>query len=262
MFRPALVSQPGLLVGSALFMALAVAHAEPVDAGRATAEAHAEPVDAPRATTEAPSATAPEALSSTAPEMAWPPSAAAQSAPPPAAALIGGWQFLASAGFGTSTSDARRLELSPYGATLGLDVGYTFRFGFRLGAYGGYSFGRSIAQSKDPLIGRPIDFVATASSVNGGLSLGWDVPVHLVVLRYSIGAGVTSMKWDFGSVDPGQLGWDGVSNPVLGFHVAPSVALLWPHGLFEGGIGLDYLMQTNYALPNGFIGKLVGGVRL
>jgi hypothetical protein len=144
-----------------------------------------------------------------------------------------------------------------------LEVGYTFRFGFRLGGYGGYSLGRAVEQTRQAVIGdRSIPFTSNGSSVNAGISVGWDVPLYSFILRYSVGIGVTSMKWDFGSTDPRLLGWENVDNPVVGIHVLPAVALLWPHGLFEGGIGIDYLIQSSYTIPNGFMGKLIAGVRL
>lgn len=156
----------------------------------------------------------------------------------------------------------RRLDLSPYGASVGLDAGYTFRFGFRLGAYFGYSFGRSVTQQTDPLIGAPFEFTADASSVNTGISVGYDVPLHFLLLRYSLGMGVTSMSFDFGSVNPRRVRFDDVSNPNVGFHFAPGATLLWPYGLFEAGIGFDYFIQVNTTLPFGFAGKLLAGVRL
>ena len=95
-----------------------------------------------------------------------------------------------------------------------------------------------------------------------GLELGYDIPLYVLILRHSVGLGVTSMKWDFGGVDPRRLRFDDVSNPNVGFHVAPGAALLWPHGLFEGGVGFDYLIQIKDALPSGFVGKLLVGVKL
>jgi hypothetical protein len=227
MRRLSFLVAPWLVLASTFFLWVSVARAETTPGGEAAAPA-AESSDSP-----------------------W--------APP----KIGGFQFLASGGFGISTSDARTFDLSPYGATFGLDVGYTFRPGFRLGAYGGYSLGRTVDNvDTNPAVGRnDLPFTATSSSISGGINVGWDVPLYFLILRYTVGAGITSMKWDF-NVDPRQVNWDSIDNPVLGFHVATGVALLWPYKLFEGGIGLDYLIQTSYTLPSGCIGKLIAGVRL
>ena len=177
-------------------------------------------------------------------------------------ASIGGVQILATAGYGASTDKVRGVDFAPYGATFGLDAGFTFGVGLRLGGYFAYGVGRGVTQTYDPLIRRPFDVTVNASSVNGGISVGWDIPLHFLLMRYSVGLGVTSMSWDFGDINPIQLRFSDVSNPSVGFHVAPGAAVLFPYGLFEGGVGFDYLVQVNPHIPSGFIGKLLVGVRL
>jgi hypothetical protein len=174
---------------------------------------------------------------------------------------LAGFSVLAMGGWGATTSTIRHLELAPYAATFGLDVGYTFRSGLRLGGYFDYSLGHSVKERRDPLIGRDFDFTAVSSSLGGGISLGWDVPIYVIVLRYSVGLGVTSMKWDFGQIPKTILHYD-VSNPTVSFHVAPGLALLYEHGLFEAGVGFDYFAQTSGTIPNGFLGKVLCGVKL
>jgi len=175
---------------------------------------------------------------------------------------LAGLTMLATAGYGASTASVRHMNLAPYGATFGLDAGFTFRFGLHLGAYGAFSLGKTTEEKRDPLIGRTIDFEADTSSLNAGLKVGWDVPLYFLVLRYGVGFGFTSMKWDFGGVDPGRVSYGDAQNPNLGFHFAPGAALLWPHGKFECGAGFDYFTQFSGTIPNGFVGKVLAGVKL
>ena len=187
---------------------------------------------------------------------------APEAAPSQTHASLAGFSLLATGGFGTSTTSVRQLELAPYGGNVGIDVGYTFRVGFRVSGYFQYSLGRTEKQNYDPLIGRPFEFTADTSSMSGGMSLGWDVPLSALVLRYGLGFGLTSMKWDFGSTPPVNVRFGGAKNPTVGFHFAPSVALVYEHGFFEGGVGFDYFAQANAVIPSGFVGNLFCGVKL
>ena len=90
--------------------------------------------------------------------------------------------------------------------------------------------------------------------------MGWDVPLYMLLLRYTVRLGVTSMRWDFGGTRR-PVEFEDVSNPVLGLHVAPGVAVLWPYRWFEGGVGFDFMAQANGAIPSGFVGKVLVGVR-
>jgi hypothetical protein len=187
----------------------------------------------------------------------------AQAQPAPSAKpALAGFTILASGGYGVSTASVRHMNLAPYGATFGLDAGFTFPFGLRLSAYGAYSLGKTTEEKRDPLIGRTIDFEAETSSLNAGLSFGWDVPLYFLVLRYGVGLGITSMSWDFGGVDASRVNYGDAENPNVGFHFAPGAAVLWPHGKFECGVGFDYFTQFNGTIPNGFVGKLLAGVKL
>jgi hypothetical protein len=238
------------------------APAEPATAAPATA-ATAAPATAAPATaapaTAAPATAAPAtaAPATAAPGLAEPPvaEAAAETAP-----ALGGIDVLASLSWGSSTMDVLRLKLSPYGASAGVDLGYTWSSGFRLGGYVGYSLGRSVSQIYDPVVGRTLDLTADTSSLNAGLSVGYDVPIYCLVLRYALGFGATSMNWDFGSTTPRIARYS--DSPIVGVHVAPGASLLWRSGLFEGGLGFRYLVQANGAIPSGFLGDLLVGVRL
>ena len=173
-----------------------------------------------------------------------------------------GFDVLATAGYGAHTGKIVHLELAPYGGSFGIDLGYSWRSGFRLGGYVFKSLGRSVEQRRDPRIGREYDLTADASSINGGLSLGWGVPLYGFILRYELKLGVTSMQWDIQDASGLRGGYDESASPTLGMHVAPGVALLWPYGLFEGGVGFQYLAQIKDTIPSGFIGTLFLGVRL
>lgn len=169
---------------------------------------------------------------------------------------------LVTGGYGANTTDVRGMGLAPYGATFGLDAGFTFRYGLHLGAFGTYSAGKTTQEHRDPILGKAFDFEADTSAVSAGLNVGWDVPLHVLVLRYSVGLGFTSMKWDFGNVDAGDVRYGDAKNPSLGFQFAPGAALLFPHGKFVGGLGFDYLVQANGTIPSAFIGKALVGVKL
>jgi hypothetical protein len=174
-----------------------------------------------------------------------------------------GLEILATGGFGESTADIRNLEMQPYGASLGLDFGYVFRPGFRLGANVAYGFGRTVHQRHEGFRGDDFDVDADSSSVSFALALGYDVPLSMFVLRYGLGFGATFMRYDLGDI-PAESVWSGVSanSPTSGAFVAPGIALLWPHDLLLCGAGFDYLVQANGAIPPGLVGKLLVGVKL
>jgi len=179
---------------------------------------------------------------------------------PAAPARAAGVELLASMGWGASTQDARKMQLSPYGASVGLDGGYAWRSGFRLGGYVGYSLGRSVSQTYDPVVGSSFDMSADTSSLNTGLSIGYDVPLHGFVLRYALGIGVTAMFWDFGGEAPRIANYS--ESPAAGLHLAPGGTLFWPHNSLLGGVGFRYLAQFSDSIPSGFMGELLVGVRL
>lgn len=171
--------------------------------------------------------------------------------------------MFASAGWGASTATIGDLELAPYGATFGIDVGYTWPVGFRLGAHFDTALGHGVVQHRDPRIGREFDFTADTSSLNSGFSIGWDLPLYsLFLLRYTLRLGVTAMDWDFGAGRPMAAYFDDASKPAWSLHIAPGVAVLWPYRWFEAGIGFDYLAQAEATgIPSGFMGKVLIGVR-
>lgn len=179
---------------------------------------------------------------------------------PPATA---GLDIMASAGYGDATTSLRDLELEPYGATFGLDVGYTFHFGLRLGARAAYGLGRSVSQTYDPIIGRPRSLTAEAESVSSGISLGYDLPLYFLVLRYSLDLGGTWLSYDLGAPRFSSLAGYSPTKGTLGsFYLAPRLVLLWPIDRFQCGIGFQYLIQAEERIPSGMLGELLVGVRL
>jgi hypothetical protein len=178
-------------------------------------------------------------------------------ADPSAHPVRSGIELLASVGWGASTADVLRLELSPYGTSFGLDVGDRWSSGFRLGGYFGSSLGRSVSQRYDPVVGREYELTSDTSSLNAGLSLAYDVPLYGFVLRYTLGLGVTVMTWEFAPETPDVASY--TESPREGFHLAPGAVLLWPNDWFEAGVGFRYLVQADGAIPSGLLGELLVG---
>jgi hypothetical protein len=157
----------------------------------------------------------------------------------------------------------QRLEGFELLTSFGLDVGYTFRPGFRVGGVVGYGLGRTVKQHHEAVVGDAFDFTADSSTLNIASSLGWDVPLFFLVLRYTVNMGVTVMWWDFGGVPPKLIFRNiATTSPTVGVFVAPGLTLLWRHDLLQCGLGFDYIVQSNGAIPPTFLGELLVGVKL
>jgi hypothetical protein len=231
------------------------AHAQPAEPAAQVAPA-AEPAAAASAAPAAPAA-APASVAASASDEAAP----AEPAAVPAVSRKG-FNILATLGYGKSTDEVYGLQLEPYAFSVGLDFGYTWAMGFRLGGYASYSPGRDVSQAVTPLGGTELDVTIATQSVSGGLSIGFDVPLYFLILRHTVNLGVTWMDWDFGERPWPELGLSTESSSTIGFNVVPGLTVLWPLGMFECGIGFDYFVQTNFKLPNAAVGKLVIGVKL
>lgn len=178
-------------------------------------------------------------------------------------ALRSGFELLASVAYGASTGRVAGLELEPYGATFGIEPGYIWGTGFRLGVYFDYGVGRAIEQHQQPRSGSGFNFTADTSSLITGLSLGYDLKLYFLVLRYTLDLGLSRMSWDLSGIPVGTLlGLTPEHGSDLGFHLAPGLSVLWPFGRFECGLGVEYLVQTADLIPAGILGKLLLGVRL
>lgn len=242
------------------------AHAQAVES-QAPAAAEAPAAPAPEAAPETAPATPPPAAGATGTAATTPatnpavsPEAAAAAAPPPV--KVPGFNILLTLGYGKSTDEVYGLQLEPYAFGFGLDFGYTWAFGFRLGGYASYSPGRDITQKVTPLGGVAVEVTSDTTSVSGGLSIGYDVPLYFLILRHTVNLGMSWMSWDFGERPWPPLGLTAGETSTVGFNVVPGLTLLWPYGKFECGLGFDYFVQTNFKLPNAAVGKLVVGLKL
>lgn len=181
----------------------------------------------------------------------------------PSALDVSGFDILLAFSYGVPTTSVFGLEVDPYAATFGLETGYTFRRGFRLGAYFHYGLGRAHTQTYTPRRSAPFDINTDASNLVTGLSLGYDLPLHFLVLRYTLNLGLSWMSWDFDSLRENSAGeYTSDTGSPLGFHLAPGLSLLWPIRLFEWGIGFDYVIQVEDRIPPGILTKLLIGVKL
>jgi hypothetical protein len=173
-----------------------------------------------------------------------------------------GFSILVTAGYGRSTQRVYRVHLDPYAASFGLEPGYTFHNGLRLGAYAQLGLGREIAQEYDPVLGDNYDLSADSMSVNAGASLAYDLPLYMFVLRYSLNLGFTRMTWDFSDTLRVPLGFDAYQGTQYGFSVSPGLSLLWTVSAFQCGLGFEYLIQSQDRIPSGPVAKLLLGVKL
>jgi hypothetical protein len=192
-----------------------------------------------------------------------PASAQDASKPQAAARPLDRFELLANLGYGNATTDFTDVKLNPYGALFGVDAGYTWRFGLRLGLHVDYGLGRSESQRYDRALLRDISFTSEGQSASSSLSLGYDMWLYFLILRYSLDLGISWMRWDFGDLPYASLGgYASLRDTVVGFHLAPRLALLWPIGRVECGLGMRYLVQVADEIPSGLVGELLLGVAL
>jgi hypothetical protein len=120
-----------------------------------------------------------------------------------------------------------------------------------------------VSLRREAVIGDDFTFTANSSMLNMASSIGWDVPLFFLVLRYTVNMGVNVMWWNFGDVPPKLIFRDLAStSPTVGVFVAPGVTLLWRQDAIQCGLGFDYTVQANGAIPPGFLGELLLGVKL
>jgi hypothetical protein len=239
------------------------APAEPPATAPAEPPATTPAASATPAASEAPAVTpAPAKASAPSHDVALPP-VATESVLLPSEKGRQGFDLLAKAAFGKATDQAYGLDIEPYGANFGLDSGYTWAFGLRLGVSVDYGLGRTLHQVRDPRIGRTNEVTTQASALNSALSIGHDLWLRFLILRYSWSFGVSWMSWDFTSVPPSTIhGYASSKGSTAGFYAAPGLAVLWPLGHFTCGLGFDYVIQTKNQIPSGILPKLLVGVKL
>jgi opacity protein-like surface antigen len=202
-------------------------------------------------------ALASEALAQTAPV---PESPASSPAVDPKPTGLAGFELLASVGYGTVT-EIKGLKTNPYGPAFGFDAGYTFDMGFRLGLEFSYGLGRAVPQTYEYRNGE-IDLTAESNTATVFLSIGYDLWLQFLILRYSVGLGATWMSWELGELEGVVGGYAAPSGSAVGFVFVPGLAVLWPFRMFEVGLGFDYQFQARTENPSGIVGQLLVGIKL
>ena len=141
-------------------------------------------------------------------------------------------------------------EVTPYGVTLGLDLGYTFPFGLRIGAQIGHGFGRTLEETSSTG-----EVVATdVSSAAWGGSVGYDLLLSFFRLRGAVDAGLITYYHDY---------HEGVLPPGASYYIGPEVALIWQYRAFELGLQTKYWATSEDGSGNGgvFHVALMSGAR-
>lgn len=165
---------------------------------------------------------------------------------------VDGFEALASVGYGAATDnygDAQYVEdipADPFGFMLGVDVGYTFRFGLRLGLTYTHGFGREIEATRTG-VGGAVDYPVHTHHQSDitGASVGYDWLLAPIRLRASLDGGLV---WLNTTDNAGDM-------PAFTLLLAPGVSALWQLGPLELGVGAKY-----YAFL-GFAGSLLAGAR-
>jgi hypothetical protein len=150
---------------------------------------------------------------------------------------IEGFELLGLLGYGAVI---RESSSHPFGVTVGVDFGYTWPLGLRIGTDASYGFGR-----REDYTRWTGEVVTTrASSFTWGGSVGYDVLLS------------PSLKLR-GAGDAGLLLLLDEGSPAAWFYFGPRVALLWQYRAFEFGLQSKYLFTS----PNSLQVGLIGGTR-
>ena len=155
-------------------------------------------------------------------------------------AKVEGFELLGTLGYGIAFRNLTwaNQEFDPYGLTVGLDFGYTWPFGLRIGTDATYGFGRRIEQTR--WTGEAV--TTHASSMTWGGSVGYDLLLSSFRLRGAADVGLLLLL-DEGSVAP----W---------LYFGPKIALGWQYRGVELGLESRWMMWTG-AVQVG----LMGGTR-
>lgn len=154
---------------------------------------------------------------------------------------VEGFELAGTLGYGVAVGlwTAGERKVDPYGVTPGLDFGYTWPFGFRIGTDASYGFGRRIENSD----WKGEVYTTHASSFTWGASFGYDFFLSSFTLRGAIDGGL-ALYFDQGDASPS-------------FYVGPKVAFIWQYRAFEFGFQAKYL----WAVPSAIQVGLMGGTR-
>jgi hypothetical protein len=154
---------------------------------------------------------------------------------------VKGFELVGTLGYGFATGfwASGERQVDPYGVTPGLDFGYTWPFGLRIGTDASYGFGRRLEFTNR--VGEVITTHAT--SFTWGASFGYDMLLSSFTFRVAVDGGL-AVYFDQGDTSPS-------------FYVGPKVALIRQYGAFELGLQTKYL----WAVPSVFQLGLMSGAR-
>jgi hypothetical protein len=158
-----------------------------------------------------------------------------------AAPKVKGVEVLGTVGYGT-TNDA-----PPFGFMLGVDAGYTFRFGLRLGLDYTHCFGREVEQTRTGIGGAEYQVHNQYQSDLIGASIGYDWLIAPIRLRVSLDQGLLFVNNEKVSV----TGYT--------YFLDPGFAAFWQFGSLEAGAGLKYYWL--FGARSGVSGSLMAGAR-
>lgn len=167
---------------------------------------------------------------------------------------VDGGDVVGTVGYGTATDKytAAGLKGDPFGFMLGVDAGYTFRFGLRLGVFYTHGFGRDSEGTRTDAGGIEYPVHTHHWSDMIGATVGYDWLLAPIRLRASLDAGVSAFVR---TTDSGPL------PTAATFVAAPSFAALWQLGPLELGAGLKYYGFVGPGGGSGFAGWLMAGAR-
>jgi len=149
---------------------------------------------------------------------------------------VEGFELAGSLGYTLASRDwsFNDQKIDPFGALVGVDFGYTFPFGLRLGTDAVYGFGRTIESTN----WKGEVSSTHASSLTWGASLGYDASLS------------SSLRFR-GAADAGLLVFFDESGTGFGGYVGPKLALIWQYRSFEIGIQTRWLVFYPGALQAG-----------
>jgi hypothetical protein len=164
---------------------------------------------------------------------------------------VDGFDVVGNVGYGTATDNytAAGLKGDPFGFMLGVDAGYTFRFGLRLGLFYTHGFGRDSEGTRTGLGGTENPVNTHHRSDMMGATVGYDWLLDPIRLRASLDGGVS---YFIRTTDAGDL------PTAVTLLAAPGFAALWQLGTLELGAGVKCYFQSG---GPGFSGSLMAGAR-
>lgn len=145
---------------------------------------------------------------------------------------VAGFELVGTLGYGVAVGNE---TFDPFGATVGLDFGYTFFFGLRIGTDASYAFGRRMKYTN----WRGETITTDSSSFTWGGSVGYDLLLSSFRLR--------------GAADGGLLAYYDEGSAAPGIYFGPKVALIWQYRAFELGLQIKYLVTLPEAVQVGLM---------